>query len=168
MKLENIDMTKILSPDNRNVKGRRLLGESGFFVDDLEQLNDLSSCLLGTLTAGIYNLESYKIQGEIKILSYFIPLIAFKENPFSPCVCDRDFKRLFNLKRTGDLVGAKLFLRSKDDRLQIATLVINVERENNNPIKITLGNGNVYTGRELFDQFLILKGDNWIPFGIIR
>ena len=65
MKLENIDMTKILSPDNRDVKGRRLLGESGFFVDDLDQLNDPSSCILGTLTAEIYNLESYKIQGEI-------------------------------------------------------------------------------------------------------
>ena len=168
MKLENIDMTKVLSPDNRNVKGRRLLGECGFFLDNLDQLSDLSSCPMGTLTARIFNLESYKIRGNVEILSYFIPLLAFKENPFTPCVCNRDFKCLFGLKRVGDLVGQKLFLKTKDDRLQIATLVINVEHENDKPIRITLGNGIVYTGRDLFDQFLILKGDNWIPFGIIR
>ena len=169
MELKNIDMTQVMGPEDTE-RAKKYIGQEGFVTDTLGDFIGIECSPIGKLTKCVEHEKchpfTYQINGIAIEYSYFVPLTALIENPYVPCITRKDFTYLIDLDGAHVTLAHMLTLKTKDDSVQFDTLIIHIEEEKSKPVTITLGNGQKYTGEELFDKFLMFRNGSWRPFGL--
>lgn len=169
MKLSNIDMTQVMGPEDIEI-AKKYIGQEGFVTDTLGDFIGIEISPIGKLTKCVEHEKchpfAYQINGKAIEYEYFVPLTALIENPYVPCITREDFAYLIALDGGRVALAHMLTLKTKDNSVQFDTLIIHIEEEKSKSITITLGNGQKYTGEELFDKFLMFRNGSWRPFGL--
>lgn len=169
MELKNIDMTQVMGPEDTE-RAKKYIGQEGFVTDTLGDFIGIECSPIGKLTKCVEHEKwhpfTYQINGIAIEYSYFVPLTALIENPYVPCITKEDFTYLIALDGARVTLAHMLTVKTKDNSIQFDTLIIHIEEEKSKPLTITLGNGQKYTGEELFDKFLMFRNGSWRPFGL--
>ena len=170
MKFNDFDMNQVMGPSDAE-RAKEYIGKEGFVTDDLEDFRFIKFSPVVKLVECVREKDPkfpYRVDNMPWTFKYFVPLTAFRTPLYVPCIGRSDFAYIFDRTSVYDAVGDKLLLKTKDERVQFNTLIIHIEEEKSKPITITLGNGQKYTGEELYDKFLIFRNGSWRPFGIPR
>ena len=169
MELNNIDMSQVMGPSDTE-KAEKYIGQEGFVTNTLGDFIEIECSPIGKLTKCVEHEKchpfTYQINGIAITYSYFVPLTALIENPYVPCITREDFAYLIALDGARVTLAHMLTLKTKVNSVQFDTLITHIEEEKSKPVTITLGNGQKYTGEDLFDKFLMFRNGSWRPFGL--
>ena len=182
MKFKHFDVADVFGPDDVE-QAKAYMEKRGYYADHLEELDDFieNKRRIGTLHSIVDKADTFErliVGCEFDYpcpYTYFLPLDKVKKTEptekklkWRPC---KDIEELEDLLNCDVLafVGRVLELKDKISEAKFITTITGIEvlpTVDSQIYSIFLGNGNVYSFEDLFENFEIFVDGQYQPFGV--